>query len=188
MSVDQSELKAPPFFLRAGAAATDSAILFVLFYAAAEVCLALAGGRDAIDSDPALMRTFLRTAGLVVTAISAGYFTIMTGSDGQTFGKKLAVIKVVSTDGRRLGFGKAFARWVGYQLCAGTLGLGFAMAAFTQYQRGLHDALAGTRVVICGGITRWRKAALSVFGIIALGALCMAGVAMLAEIVRSFIS
>ncbi|MBI3551736.1 MAG: RDD family protein [Elusimicrobia bacterium] len=183
----EQPLRRPPFSLRAGAAAVDGAVLFVVFYAVGALALALAGGSSALENDPALERPFIRLTALILTAISAAYFTALTGKDGQTLGKKLAGIAVVTPEGARIGYGKAFLRWVGYQLCVGTLGGGFVMAALSEHQRGLHDVLAGTRVVVANGIGQWRKAALATAGIVAALALTLAALAMLAEIVFSFL-
>lgn len=75
------------------------------------------------------------------------YFSLMESSPRQaTLGKRLIGIKVTDTQGRRIGFGRALARFLAASLSWITLNLGHALAAWTPERRALHDYLAGTRV------------------------------------------
>jgi len=65
---------------------------------------------------------------------------------GQTPGKRLMGLLVVQTDGRRLRFGAAIRRWLGYYLSA-ILFLGFLWVLVDNRRQALHDKLAGTLVV-----------------------------------------
>ena len=82
--------------------------------------------------------------GLLLHAV---YFTVFVGGCGQTPGKMLCGIAVVCRDGSPVGYGRAMLRWVGNALAALTFGLGFLGVLFTAERRGLHDWIAGTRVV-----------------------------------------
>jgi uncharacterized RDD family membrane protein YckC len=84
------------------------------------------------------------TLGLVLSAV---YFVGFIGTCGQTPGKMLFAVRVVRRDGQRVGYARAFVRWVGYGLGILTLGLGFLGALLNRDRRALHDCLAGTRVV-----------------------------------------
>jgi len=55
--------------------------------------------------------------------------------------------RIVNLDGSRIGFGRALLRWLGSVLNGMTLGLGFLVVAFRADKRGLHDLIAGTKVV-----------------------------------------
>ncbi len=79
--------------------------------------------------------------------LHAVYFIVFVGGCGQTPAKMLLGITVVRWDGAPAGYGRALVRWVGYWVAALPLGLGFAPAFFTADRRGLHDWMAGTRVV-----------------------------------------
>ena len=65
---------------------------------------------------------------------------------GATPGKELLDLRVVTDDGRSpIPLGSALRRALGYLLSGASLGIGFLMVAFGG--RGLHDRIAGTRVV-----------------------------------------
>jgi uncharacterized RDD family membrane protein YckC len=65
---------------------------------------------------------------------------------GATPGKELLDLRVVAEDGRSpIPLGSAVRRALGYLLGVASLGIGFLMVAFSG--RGLHDRIAGTRVV-----------------------------------------
>jgi pSer/pThr/pTyr-binding forkhead associated (FHA) protein/uncharacterized RDD family membrane protein YckC len=85
--------------------------------------------------------------GLAVAALflGAAYHVAFWALRGATPGKRWAGLTVTSEDGARLGWGRALARGVGYALSAASLGFGFLMIFFGGL--GLHDRIAGTRVV-----------------------------------------
>jgi uncharacterized RDD family membrane protein YckC len=79
-------------------------------------------------------------------ALGAAYFVYSWGTRGATPGQRFFDLSVESEDGRRpIGPGRAALRFFGYLLSAASLGVGFLMIAFTG--SGLHDRIAGTRVV-----------------------------------------
>ena len=82
--------------------------------------------------------------------LGPAYFTLFTGWDGQTPGKRILGLKVISVTGVPVGYGKALLRYIGYYLSFILLGLGFVMIAFDRNKRGLHDFIAGTCVVKVG--------------------------------------
>ncbi|TKJ30550.1 hypothetical protein CEE39_08140 [bacterium (candidate division B38) B3_B38] len=82
----------------------------------------------------------------VFLLISMAYYVYFTGSSGQTIGKMIMKIRVVSEDGGRVTFFKAWLRWLGYLISAAILLLGFVWIAFSPKNQGWHDKLARTRV------------------------------------------
>lgn len=80
---------------------------------------------------------------------------------GQTLGKIIIGAKIVKADGSRIGFGRAFLRYIGYMVYfVGAAFAGksiivfvviclliFAIVAFSRKRRGLHDFIAGTVVI-----------------------------------------
>jgi uncharacterized RDD family membrane protein YckC len=85
--------------------------------------------------------------GLLAAALllGVGYHVAFWALKGATPGKSWAGLVVTSEDGSRLGWGRAVARGLGYALSAASLGFGFLMIFFGGL--GLHDRIAGTRVV-----------------------------------------
>lgn len=80
-------------------------------------------------------------------ALHAAYLVVFIGSCGQTPGKMLCGIAVVRRDGAPAGYGRALLRWIGAWLAALPFGLGFVGVLVTAERRGLHDWIAGTRVI-----------------------------------------
>ena len=76
------------------------------------------------------------------------YEALLTSSSWQgTIGKKVLRLKVVDEAGNRIGFGRATGRFFAKILSSMFMCIGFIMIAFTERKTGLHDMLAGTRVL-----------------------------------------
>ena len=89
-------------------------------------------------------QAFGRTWQLVVPV---AYFVLSHGTAGQTLGKRLLGARVVDESGEPIGYLRALGRCVATIVAAIPFGLGLAAAGFRRDRRGLHDFLAGTRVV-----------------------------------------
>jgi pSer/pThr/pTyr-binding forkhead associated (FHA) protein/uncharacterized RDD family membrane protein YckC len=85
--------------------------------------------------------------GLLAAALflGLGYHVAFWVLRGATPGKSWAGLLVTSEDGSRVGWGRAVSRGLGYALSGASLGFGFLMILFGGL--GLHDRIAGTRVV-----------------------------------------
>jgi uncharacterized RDD family membrane protein YckC len=79
--------------------------------------------------------------------LNGGYFVGFTAAGGQTIGKMAVGTKVVSEGDRSVPFGQATVRTLAYLASVLPAGLGFVLAFVGQGRRGLHDRLAGTRVI-----------------------------------------
>jgi uncharacterized RDD family membrane protein YckC len=79
--------------------------------------------------------------------VPGAYFVLSHGTGGRTLGKRLLGARVVGADGEPIGYLQALGRLAAWLFCALLLGLGFLGVAFREDRRGLHDRLAGTRVV-----------------------------------------
>jgi uncharacterized RDD family membrane protein YckC len=76
------------------------------------------------------------------------YYGYFWSKDGQSIGKKLMGVKVVSQDGQPLSFLKAGLRGtIGYWISSLVFWLGFIWAAFDSNGETWHDKIFGTRVV-----------------------------------------
>lgn len=85
--------------------------------------------------------------GTSVILLPTLYYTLTEGAFGQTLGKALFGIVVVSSEGRRIGYGRAFARLLTLPYAFLPAGLGFLWAALPPAKRGWHDYISATRVV-----------------------------------------
>jgi uncharacterized RDD family membrane protein YckC len=86
---------------------------------------------------------------LIVTLllVFTAYHVLQTGLWGQTLGKKLIGIKVVTATGEIPSFSRALLRVVGFFFAALPLGWGVAILALDPRRQGLHDRIAETFVV-----------------------------------------
>ncbi|HUA39337.1 MAG TPA: RDD family protein [Candidatus Sulfopaludibacter sp.] len=75
------------------------------------------------------------------------YEVILIGKYGATLGKMACKIKVVTADGGRVSYLRAFGRYFAKMLSSFTCLIGFIIAAFDGQRRALHDHICNTRVV-----------------------------------------
>jgi uncharacterized RDD family membrane protein YckC len=76
------------------------------------------------------------------------YFTICEGAFGQTVGKCLFGIMVVSAEGQPIGFGRAFARLLTLPYSFIPAGIGFLWTALPPAKHAWHDYISATQVVL----------------------------------------
>jgi uncharacterized RDD family membrane protein YckC len=79
--------------------------------------------------------------------VPVAYFTLGHGTAGQTIGKRILGARVIDEGGDPIGYLRALGRCAATVTAALPLGIGLAMAGLRRDRRGLHDFLAGTRVV-----------------------------------------
>ena len=75
------------------------------------------------------------------------YFTLFHAWSGQTIGKMVMGIKVVTHENKPASTSIAFLRWSGYILSVAPLATGFLWAAVDKDHFAWHDRLAQTRVI-----------------------------------------
>jgi uncharacterized RDD family membrane protein YckC len=82
------------------------------------------------------------------TILFAIYIVYFEGTTGQTLGKKICGLKVISAkNGQTIGISMAVLRYVGKFISGLLLGIGYLMAAFDSKKRSLHDRIAATYVI-----------------------------------------
>jgi uncharacterized RDD family membrane protein YckC len=79
--------------------------------------------------------------------VGFAYPIFFLGKFGQTLGKMALKLKVVTPEGGPISYSRAAGRSLAEMLNGCTLGIGYLIAAFDDQRRGLHDRLAGTRVI-----------------------------------------
>ena len=75
------------------------------------------------------------------------YFIVFWMLTGQTIGQRVMGLRVVRLNSRRMSFFRSWVRWIGYQVCIFTLGLGFLWVLIDNRRMGWHDKLARTCVI-----------------------------------------
>ena len=138
------------FWLRSMAFAIDHLILLftlaiftVVGFLAAEI--GSAGARDFFFYQQA--RIVLPVLLPLAVILFIAYFAFFHGAWGQTIGKMIFGLRVVTVDGQPPSFSRALARTVVYGLSAVPLFLGFLWVGFTSSKRAWHDWIAGTMVI-----------------------------------------
>lgn len=87
------------------------------------------------------------TQGAATATFVVVYFIFFWTTIGQTPGKYILGLRVVSHDGKRLKLFQAVVRYLGYYLSGLLVGLGFLWILIDDQRRGWHDRLAGTCVI-----------------------------------------
>lgn len=131
------------FWRRAAAFGVDALWLFSL---TGVIAIFLTGEPWPAIRDVGFLATL---AALIRELLPAAVCIIGWGRFGRTPGKLLLDLRVVNArTGESPGYGRAFIRYIGYFVSALPLGLGFVWIVFDRQRRGLHDRIAGTRVIM----------------------------------------
>jgi uncharacterized RDD family membrane protein YckC len=103
------------------------------------------------EPSPEMILTIVSSAFVYIALAFVGqwlYEALLTSSSWQgTIGKRVLRLKVVDEAGNRIGFGRATGRFFAKILSSMFFCIGFIMIGFTERKTGLHDMLAGTRVL-----------------------------------------
>jgi uncharacterized RDD family membrane protein YckC len=103
------------------------------------------------EPSPELIIAIVSSAFIYIALAFVGqwlYEALLTSSSWQaTIGKRVLGLKVVDEAGNRIGFGRATGRFFAKILSSMFFCIGFIMIGFTERKTGLHDMLAGTRVL-----------------------------------------
>ncbi len=108
----------------------------------------LLGGLASMSFPVAPTPTLVSAAVSLYSLFGLLYYIYFWGARGATPGKSLLGLTVVTEAGETpIGYGRALLRLVGYTVSSFLFGIGFLLIAFSPDRRGLHDRIAGTRVV-----------------------------------------
>jgi uncharacterized RDD family membrane protein YckC len=122
----------------------STALLFNIFHIDLTACPASAS----VSSLKVLAclggRWFVIIFGIVFTPL---YYLFFWPLMGQTMGQRVMGLRVVKLDGRRMSIVSSLIRWIGYQVCIVTLGIGFLWVLIDDRRMGWHDKLARTCVI-----------------------------------------
>jgi uncharacterized RDD family membrane protein YckC len=88
---------------------------------------------------------FVVAAGLLVSVLY--YVVSWAKGGGQTVGNFTFMMRIVSTNGAQMGWGRAVVRYLGYYVSGLVLSIGFLWAAFDKRRQGWHDKIARTYVI-----------------------------------------
>jgi uncharacterized RDD family membrane protein YckC len=130
---------------RAAAAAIDLGLVALIDLVVLHFTLALCG---LSFNDLHVLPALPMTAFLLL--LNGGYVVLFTGTLGQTFGKMATAIEVVPDGRGEMDLRRALLRGAAMAVSLLPIGLGW-LAGLVGDHRGLHDRLAGTRVIRVAG-------------------------------------
>lgn len=84
---------------------------------------------------------------MIGIGVGAAYTTFFLGKYAATPGKMACGLKVVTSDGGQVSYGRALGRHFAEILSGMILAIGYIMAAFDEEKRTLHDRICDTRVL-----------------------------------------
>jgi uncharacterized RDD family membrane protein YckC len=141
-SVKTYERLRAPFSLRCGALLIDDILVASVLAFSTLVSRMLGGGARTAGASSETIGVLIA---LLVAVLNLG---ILPGLTGITLGKWATGLRIEQKDGSPINIGRALLRhFVGYPLSLITLGIGFAISAFSSRGRTLHDLMANTLVV-----------------------------------------
>ena len=143
------------FWIRLAAYLIDGLILSTVGSIVGGTIGGAVGGLMALSSttggsDEAAVASVLGLTGvlmLVSVAIGAAYYIVLPVVAGATPGKLIVGLEIVNADFRRIGYGSATLRWLGYIVSGIVLYIGFVWIGVDDRKQGWHDKLASTYVV-----------------------------------------
>ncbi len=140
------------FWLRFVAYLVDGLILGAAGFVVGLILGVIAIGFDAVSGSSSKAGTASSIASLAswVIGLVGGwlYFSLQESSARQaTIGKLALGIRVTDSEGRRISFGRATARYFSKFISGLICAIGYVMAGFTQRKQALHDMIANTLVV-----------------------------------------
>ncbi len=150
--VNPQALNYAGFEIRFGAKLIDGAIAAFAFVGIMVVLILIVGLSTRAGRPGGIATAFAFFMGMFFLfggpLIYLGYEIYFLGKHGATPGKMVCRLKVVSSDGSRIGYTLATARAFAEWLSRLTLCIGYLMVLFdTEQRRALHDHMCHTRVV-----------------------------------------
>jgi uncharacterized RDD family membrane protein YckC len=138
------------FWIRAGAKILDWIILSILSFVVQLVVFGIVLGAAAASNGSANEAAAIvanLVSSLVQMVIGIGYVTFFVGKFAATPGKMACGLKIVTAEGERVTYLRAFARYWAEIISGLICGIGYIIAAFDDEKRTLHDHICSTRVV-----------------------------------------
>jgi uncharacterized RDD family membrane protein YckC len=129
------------FWIRSAAAMVDAGFFAVVGFVIGVIGTIL-WGRDVMESR--LMRASLTAFNLL---FGSAYYIVCHWTWGQTIGKMVLNLRVVTTDGLPISLGTSVLRYIGYWLSTLILLVGYLMVGLRSDKRARHDLVARTRVI-----------------------------------------
>jgi len=134
------------FWVRFGAKIIDGIIIGVI-QGILNFVIGMVAGISYTPTSPEDMTAFFMIFYTVNIGIAVAYTTWFLGKYAATPGKMALGLKVITADGGKVSYLKAFGRYFAEIVSGIILCIGYIMAAFDDEKRTLHDRLCNTRVI-----------------------------------------
>jgi uncharacterized RDD family membrane protein YckC len=134
------------FWIRAGAKMVDLVIFFVVEMALIFMFMPFSGFSYWATRGHAPNLSFFLIYPILM-AFHFSYSTFFVGKYGATPGKMALGLKIVTSQGQPLTYGKAFARVLAEMLSGIICYIGYIMVALNDEKKSLHDQICDTRVI-----------------------------------------
>jgi len=135
------ESTAAGFWIRFAAQLLDNVFMLLVWAVVVFIASLLWGTRVETST---LLRASLTAFNLLFGAF---YYILLHWIFGQTVGKALLRLRVVTLSGGSLSLATSVLRWIGYLLSLLPFLAGYVMVGVRRDKRALHDLIARTRVV-----------------------------------------
>jgi len=133
------------FRTRSMAFGIDLMVIAIMLFPA---ILKVAGAATETDLQTGFHLSFESLDDLFGAAITLTYFSLLTFMfNGQTIGKRMMKIRVISLKSEKLTLWQSFERSLGYGASALEAGFGFFQAIFYANKQAVHDRIAETAVI-----------------------------------------
>jgi uncharacterized RDD family membrane protein YckC len=134
------------FWIRFGASFIDGIIMSIVnLLLSIPIFISAFTNASSNGTSGVLIYTILKT--IIYYVFCVTYETFFIGKYGATPGKMLCKLKVVTPEGDKITYLRAFGRYFAKILSAIILLIGYIMAAFDDEKRALHDRICDTRVI-----------------------------------------
>ena len=134
------------FWVRFGAKIIDGIIIGVI-QGILNFGVGMVAGISSTPTSPENMTAFFMVFYIVNIGVAVAYTTWFLGKYAATPGKMALGLKVITADGGKVSYLKAFGRYFAEIVSGIILCIGYIMAAFDDEKRTLHDRICNTRVV-----------------------------------------
>ena len=134
------------FWVRFGAKIIDGIIIGVI-QGILNFGVGMVAGISSTPTSPENMTAFFMVFYIVNIGVAVAYTTWFLGKYAATPGKMALGLKVITADGGKVSYLKAFGRYFAEIVSGIILFIGYIMAAFDDEKRTLHDRICNTRVV-----------------------------------------
>ncbi len=144
--VRPGEMEYAGFWTRFCALFIDGLVIGVLFGVLAVGGVAVLGAVG--KNSAAALSIVPLLCGLLGCCLPLLYETIMIGTYGATLGKMACKVRIVTADGGKVSYLRAFARNLSRILSSAFCFIGYIIAAFDSEKRTLHDRICCTRAIM----------------------------------------